>query len=105
MTTPTVEGFFLGNTYEDDNGVTRRANDFAVDRGQPTGHLRDRRRPHRGAPQMTGLFEPEHPCREMPTRHCPVVYQSTCGDRPCARFESDDEAPWLPEMGEYADDH
>lgn len=41
---------------------------------------------------------PEHPCRQMPTRHCPKVYAGVCGDRPCARFESEDPAPWLPEI-------
>lgn len=41
---------------------------------------------------------PEHPCRIMPTRHCPDVYEGVCGDRPCARFESEDETPWLPEL-------
>lgn len=39
--------------------------------------------------------EPMHPCRVMPTRRCPDVYNDVCGDRPCARFESDDETPWL----------
>lgn len=35
-------------------------------------------------------------CREMPTRHCPPSYGATgCGERLCARLESDDEAPWL----------
>jgi hypothetical protein len=35
----------------------------------------------------------------MPTRHCPAVYDGQCGpDRPCARFESEDETPWLSEM-------
>jgi hypothetical protein len=43
-------------------------------------------------------MDPVFPCREMETRHCPAVYQSTCGTRPCARFESKDEAPWLPEL-------
>lgn len=35
------------------------------------------------------------PCRIMPTRGCPPVYDGLCGDRPCARFESEDEAPWI----------
>lgn len=43
-------------------------------------------------------FEPRYPCREMPTRHCPVSYDNVCGDRPCARFESSDEAPWLADI-------
>lgn len=42
--------------------------------------------------------EPTHPCRVMPTRRCPDVYNDVCGDRPCARFESDDETPWLAEL-------
>lgn len=50
-------------------------------------------------PQYHDRFEPVHPCRVMPTRHCPASYGMVCGDRPCARFESDDETPWLPEVG------
>ncbi|MER7973786.1 hypothetical protein ABTX35_33080 [Streptomyces sp. NPDC096080] len=35
-------------------------------------------------------------CRRMETRTCPPAYNGPCGDRrPCARFESDDPAPWL----------
>ena len=49
-------------------------------------------------PRYHGLMEPVFPCREMPTRHCPAVYEGTCGERPCARYESSDEAPWLPEL-------
>lgn len=52
-------------------------------------------------PQYYVRFEPVYPCREMPTRHCPAVYVGVCGDRPCARFESDDETPWLPELRDY----
>lgn len=44
--------------------------------------------------------DPVYPCRVMPTRHCPVVYDDVCGARPCARYESDDEEPWLPELPE-----
>lgn len=33
-------------------------------------------------------------CRRMETRTCPPSYNGPCGDRPCARFESDDPAPW-----------
>lgn len=44
------------------------------------------------------MTDPEHPCRVMPTRSCPRAYAGVCGDRPCARFESDDETPWLPEL-------
>lgn len=38
-----------------------------------------------------------HPCRQMPTRHCPIIYEGTCGEKPCARFESTDETPWIAE--------
>jgi hypothetical protein len=41
---------------------------------------------------------PVYPCREMETRPCPAVYADVCGDRPCARFESDSGGPWLPEV-------
>lgn len=51
-------------------------------------------------PEMHGRMDPVHPCRVMPTRHCPVIYDGVCGDRPCARFESDDETPWVPEIAE-----
>jgi hypothetical protein len=45
-------------------------------------------------------FGPVYPCRILPTRHCPAVYGGVCGDdRPCARFQSEDETPWLPELG------
>lgn len=47
---------------------------------------------------MIGPMEPARPCREMPTRHCPVVYDGVCGERPCARFESEDETPWVPKL-------
>ena len=52
-------------------------------------------------------MEPRWPCREMTTRHCPAIYEHVengvrvggCGDdRPCARYESEDETPWLPEI-------
>ena len=50
-------------------------------------------------PRFNGLMDPVYPCREMPTRHCPAVYEAVCGEsRPCARFESNDETPWLPEL-------
>lgn len=51
---------------------------------------------------MLGPMEPLHPCRVMFTRHCPAVYDGVCGDRPCARYESEDAAPWLPELAEQA---
>jgi len=44
------------------------------------------------------VWEPVHPCRVMETRHCPAVYDAVCGDRPCARYESEDETPWYPEI-------
>jgi hypothetical protein len=38
-------------------------------------------------------------CTILPTRKCPKSYgDEGCGDRLCARFESDDETPWLPEI-------
>lgn len=49
-------------------------------------------------PEYLARFEPVHPCRQMPTRHCPATYNNVCGDRPCARFEAQDETPWLPEI-------
>lgn len=45
-----------------------------------------------------GLMNPVHPCRLMPTRHCPAVYEGECGERPCARYESGDESPWKEEL-------
>lgn len=47
------------------------------------------------------LFEPEHPCRVMETRPCPTDYAGTCGDRPCARFESDDPTPWAVDVAAW----
>lgn len=50
-------------------------------------------------PRYEGPMRPVFPCREMPTRHCPASYGEICGDdRPCARYESEDETPWLPEL-------
>lgn len=54
-------------------------------------------------PQFRGPFAPVHPCREMPTRHCPAVYGDVCGTRPCARFQADENDPdvraaWLAEI-------
>lgn len=47
-------------------------------------------------------MEPVFPCRVMFTRHCPAVYDAVCGDRPCARYGSEDETPWRPEIdGEW----
>ncbi len=35
-------------------------------------------------------------CRVMETRRCPGSYgEDGCQEHPCARFESDDEGPWL----------
>jgi hypothetical protein len=53
---------------------------------------------HPVRPRFSGPMQPVHPCRQIPTRHCPAVYDAECGDRPCARFESEDETPWLPEL-------
>jgi hypothetical protein len=36
-------------------------------------------------------------CRQMETRRCPRQWPGGCGERPCARFESDDERPWRDE--------
>jgi hypothetical protein len=47
---------------------------------------------------MTAIGEIIYPCREMETRHCPLSFNGPCGEKPCARFESDDETPWLPEQ-------
>lgn len=50
-------------------------------------------------PAFHGPMEPVYPCREMSTRHCPAIYGEVCGDdEPCARYESTDETPWLPEL-------
>lgn len=38
------------------------------------------------------------PCRLMPTRRCPDVFTEGCAEGACARFESDDEAPWLEQL-------
>lgn len=48
---------------------------------------------------MYGPMEPIYACRECPTRHCPVSYDAVCGERPCARFESEDSEPWQMELG------
>lgn len=49
-------------------------------------------------PEYLAPMEPRYPCRQLETRHCPASYNGLCGDRPCARYESEDEAPWLPEL-------
>lgn len=36
-------------------------------------------------------------CRMMVTRMCPPSYGGPCGERPCARIESDDPGPWIDE--------
>lgn len=41
------------------------------------------------------LTPPLYPCRELFTRACPEIYNDVCGDRPCARYESRDETPWI----------
>lgn len=41
--------------------------------------------------------DPDATCRLMVTRTCPPSYRGPCGDRPCARIESDDPTPWLDE--------
>jgi hypothetical protein len=42
-------------------------------------------------------FDPDIPCRILPTRTCPESYGESCGDRPCARYESEAEEPWIKE--------
>jgi hypothetical protein len=37
-------------------------------------------------------------CRNLPTRTCPPAWPLGCAERPCARLESDDEAPWLASL-------
>jgi hypothetical protein len=39
----------------------------------------------------------------METRTCPPSYNGPCGDRPCARFESDAPGPWLDTRDLLAD--
>lgn len=48
-------------------------------------------------------MEPVHPCREMPTRHCPAAYRDVCGARPCARYESELDEPWRAELSGEAE--
>lgn len=44
-------------------------------------------------------MEPVFPCRVLCTRHCPIIYEAQCApDQPCARYESEDETPWLAEL-------
>lgn len=38
------------------------------------------------------------PCRIMETRACPVLREIGCAGHPCARYESEDEEIWAPEM-------
>lgn len=52
-------------------------------------------------PRYHGNSVPVFACWRMPTRHCPAVYEDICGDRPCARFESQDTEPWVPEIRHY----
>lgn len=47
-----------------------------------------------------GSMDPVFPCRIMCTRHCPARYEAVCGERPCARYESEDYWPWLAEVAE-----
>jgi len=50
--------------------------------------------------RMLGPMNPVYPCRILQTRHCPAVYDDTCDawSLPCARYESTDETPWVPEV-------
>lgn len=62
-------------------------------------------------PRYHGYLEPVFPCREIHTRHCPASFDAVCPG-PCARYESEDPTPWLPELppreewpeGAYPDD-
>lgn len=54
-------------------------------------------------PLYHGPMNPVHPCREMETRHCPAIYDGPCGNRPCARFESNDPTPWTAEPNRPGD--
>lgn len=56
-------------------------------------------------PKYHDRMEPVYPCRHMITRHCPAIYDSVCDDRPCARYESEDPNPWIPEIPEYLQTH
>ncbi|MEU1478927.1 hypothetical protein [Streptomyces sp. NPDC005760] len=51
-----------------------------------------------------GHAEPDEAaaCRHMHTRTCPPSYNGPCGERPCARFESDDPTPWQHAGGDLA---
>jgi hypothetical protein len=51
--------------------------------------------------EYLGPMGPLHPCREMPTRHCPAVYDDVCGERPCARFEAELDEPWRAEARSF----
>lgn len=56
------------------------------------------------APDDGDQDEPDSWCRVMPTRRCPAVYGGVCGERPCARYETDSEAPWRsPDEPDTAD--
>jgi hypothetical protein len=52
-------------------------------------------REHMTEAPATDEAPPLAACRRMETRTCPPSYNGPCGDRPCARFESDDPTPWL----------
>lgn len=39
------------------------------------------------------------PCRVQDTRGCPRVYDTGCPGK-CARFDSDDDTPWLAELAQ-----
>lgn len=54
-----------------------------------------------GTPTPVGEDDdaPSATCRRVPTCTCPPSYNGPCGDRPCARFESDDPTPWTADAG------
>lgn len=63
-------------------------------------------------PMFYQVYAPVYPCRKIETRHCPARYRSVCGERPCARYESEDPWPWVaeivswdrPDVKEFKDD-
>lgn len=52
------------------------------------------------SPIMLAPMHPYFACDVLESRHCPAVYGTTCQafKRSCARYESRDIGPWLPEM-------
>lgn len=85
----------------DDGALSRMSQGFAAQQaaehqGKPDAHPTIRET--LGLPPAEAWPDYLYACREMPTRHCPVSYNSVCGDRPCARFGSSDETPWARDI-------